>query len=69
MSLEELFCQVDDFCQAFMPEWETTLVNEAIGQKPWQYQMSASEIMTIETLSIFIKVKLLVCGKNPFPNS
>ena len=50
MSLEKLFYQVDDFCQVFMPEWEATLVNEAIGQKPWQCQMSASKIMTIMML-------------------
>lgn len=50
MNLEELLCQVDDFCQAFMPEWEATLVNEGVCQKPWQCQMSVSEIMTIMIL-------------------
>ena len=47
MSLEELFCQVDDFCQVFMPKWEATLIDEGVCQKPWQCRMSASEIMTI----------------------
>ena len=50
MSLEELFCQVDDFCLLFMPEWEATLMEEGVCHKPWQCQMSASEIMTIVIL-------------------
>ena len=50
MSLEELYCQVDDFCLAFMPEWEASLIGEGVCHKPWQCQMSASEIMTIMIL-------------------
>lgn len=50
MSLEELFCQVDDFCQIFMPQWEATLIDEGVSQKTWQCQMAPSEIMTIMIL-------------------
>jgi len=47
MILEELFCQVDDFCREFMPKWESQLISNGVQQKSWQCQMSASEIMTI----------------------
>ena len=47
MILEEIFCLVDDFCNEFMPEWESQLLTNKVQHKPWQCQMSASEIMTI----------------------
>lgn len=47
MILEDLYCQVDDFCQAFMPEWHKSLVDNGVRKKPWSCQMSCSEIMTI----------------------
>jgi hypothetical protein len=50
MILEELFCQVDDFCKRFMPQWEATLISEGVQQKHWQCQMTASEIITIMIL-------------------
>ena len=50
MILEALFCQVDDFCISFMPQWESTLIEEGICQKTWQCRMTPSEIMTIVLL-------------------
>ena len=47
MILEEMFCQVDDFCNLFMPSWETCLLEQGLQKKTWQCQMSSSEIMTI----------------------
>ena len=47
MSLEELYCKVDDFCQSFMPEWHASLIENKIRQKPWSCRMSLSEIMTL----------------------
>ena len=47
MSIEELFCLVDDFCQCFMAEWMKLLIT--YGAKPRQRQgkLSPSEIITI----------------------
>jgi hypothetical protein len=28
MNLTRLFCEVDDFCKAFIPEWEKTQLDE-----------------------------------------
>jgi hypothetical protein len=50
MILEELYCQVDDFNQGFMCEWEATLIENKVSKKSWECQMSASEIMTIMIL-------------------
>jgi hypothetical protein len=46
MSLLELFCDVDDFCQAFWKEEPKQLVSKT-GQRLRQSQLSESEIMTI----------------------
>jgi hypothetical protein len=35
MILEDLFCQVDDFCQAFMPDWEQSLIDQGVCRKAW----------------------------------
>jgi hypothetical protein len=48
--LEALFCQVDDFCISFMPQWEKTLIEADVCRKTWQCTMSPSEIMTIVLL-------------------
>lgn len=47
MSLLELFCHVDAFCQLFLPEWDRQL--RAHGQRSRQRsgQLAMSEIMTI----------------------
>jgi len=46
MSLLELFCDVDDFCQAFWREQPKQLVSKT-GQKLRKSQLSESEMMTI----------------------
>jgi hypothetical protein len=45
MSLLELFCAVDDFCQAVEPDWRRRLLSN--GRRQRAGQMSTSEIMTI----------------------
>lgn len=47
MSLLELFCDVDDFCQTFLPQWEQ--LQRAQGQRTRRRagQLSVSEVMTI----------------------
>jgi hypothetical protein len=47
MSLLELFCHVDDFCQVFYPRWQAKLVTPDIRQRDRKRSLSPSEIMTI----------------------
>lgn len=46
-SLLELFCDVDDFCQAFLPTWQKQLLATGAIQRQRNRQLSLSEIMTI----------------------
>ena len=46
-SLVELFCHVDDFCQAFEPHWNHTLLQNGLKQRQRERSLSLSEIMTI----------------------
>jgi hypothetical protein len=45
-SLVELFCDVDDFCQAFLPGWEGKQLASGLKQRR-RGQLCLSEIMTI----------------------
>ena len=47
MSLLELFCAVDDFCQAFEPEWQQALFSQGLRQRRRQSKLCLSERMTI----------------------
>lgn len=47
MSLEALFCDVDDFCQAFLPHWQHEQLTHGERQRRRPGQLSVSEIMTI----------------------
>src|SRR3954452_11725364 len=44
----EVFCEVDDFCQAFLPQWEASLLGPG-GPAPRGPQpgLSSSEIITL----------------------
>ena len=46
-SLEELFCHIDDFCQAFEPQWQATLMGNGVNRRQRARALSLSEIMTI----------------------
>jgi hypothetical protein len=46
-SLTELFCDVDDFCQAFLPAWRKQLLSAGEIQRQRERSLSVSEIMTI----------------------
>ena len=46
-SLEELFCDIDDFCDGFEPKWETQLLTQGRKTRRREKQLSLSEIMTI----------------------
>lgn len=47
ISLEELFCHVDDFCQKFEPLWQERLLEDGCKHRHRQRQLCLSEIMTI----------------------
>jgi hypothetical protein len=47
MSLLELFVDVDDFCQVFLPIWQKRLLGEGSKKRLREGQLSLSEMMTI----------------------
>lgn len=46
-SLDALFCHIDDFCQAFLPHWQASLIDSGVKRRNRSRSMSLSEIMTI----------------------
>jgi hypothetical protein len=46
-SLTELFCDVDDFCQSFVPVWRKQMLSAGEIQRQRERSLSISEIMTI----------------------
>jgi hypothetical protein len=46
-SLTELFCDVDDFCQLFVPIWRQQMCTAGEQQRQRERSLSLSEIMTI----------------------
>lgn len=46
-SLLELFCHVDDFCQAFLPKLEQHLLESGAIQRRRERSLCMSEVMTI----------------------
>jgi transposase len=47
LSLEELFCHVDDFCQSFEPQWKKQMLGFGLQIRNRPRSLSLSEIMTI----------------------
>lgn len=47
MSLLELFCHVDDFCQTFLPAFQAHSLESGMHQRRRARSLSSSEIMTI----------------------
>jgi hypothetical protein len=47
LSLEELFCSVDDFCQVFEPQWQSHLLSCNLQSRKRKRTLCLSEIMTI----------------------
>jgi hypothetical protein len=48
--IEEIFCEIDDFCKAFFPQFERGLLPASNAKRKRAVSMSASEIMTIVIL-------------------
>ncbi len=47
MSLLDLFCKIDDFCQEFEVGWHQQLVSDGVKKRRRLGTMSLSEMMTI----------------------
>jgi hypothetical protein len=47
LSLEALFCHVDDCCRWFEPQWKQQLLGEGVQQRQRSRSLCLSEIMTI----------------------
>jgi Transposase DDE domain len=47
ISLEELFCSVDDFCHSFEGQWKQQLLGNGLRHRNRAHSLSLSEIMTI----------------------
>jgi Transposase DDE domain len=45
--LVETFCAVDDFCKAFLPQWEAYLISEGTSPRGPDPGLSVSEIITL----------------------
>ncbi len=45
--LAEVFCEVDDFCQAFFPQWEAHLIGSGAAPRGPEPGLCASEIITL----------------------
>jgi Transposase DDE domain len=48
LSLEELFCSVDDFCKIFEPLWHKQRLSDGYKHRQRNAQLSLSEVMTIQ---------------------
>jgi len=47
MSLTQLFCDVDDFCKVFIPEWEKTQIESGEKKRRRKRSISTSEIISL----------------------
>jgi hypothetical protein len=47
MSLEALFCAVDDFCRIFEQQWQQRLISSGVRRRCRARALSPSEMMTI----------------------
>ena len=47
MSLEDLFCDVDDFCHLFLPAWYRQQLTDGIRKRRRSSRLTLSEILTI----------------------
>ncbi len=47
MDLTQIFCDVDDFCQTFIPFWRQNLIGEGTNRRNREHTMSISEMITI----------------------
>ena len=46
-NLVELYCDVDDFCKVFIPQWQKQLLEDGSRQRRRDSRMSMGEMMTV----------------------
>ena len=77
MSLEDLFCDVDDFYHLFLPAWHRQLLTDGKRQRRHIRRLALSEIMTIlidfhlaqsRNFKAFYLLHLCRYCRNEFPN-
>lgn len=75
--LVELFCDVDDFCKVFIPQWEKQLLEDGTRVRQREGRMTNSEIMTIvinfhmshyRDFKNYYRGYVAIMYKNEFPN-
>ena len=62
-NLVELFCDVDDFCKVFIPQWRKQLLEDGTRKRQRDCRMSMSEIMTVIigfTPRIIVILKIII---------
>lgn len=47
MNITELYCDVDDFCQIFLPAWQNTRLPGSPRKRQRAFTMSPAEVMTL----------------------
>ena len=47
MSLEDLFCDIDDFCRLFLPAWHRQLLTDGARRRQRASRLTLGEILTI----------------------
>ncbi len=77
MSLEDLFCDVDEFCRVFLPAGHRRLLTDGTRQRRRTSRLTLSEIMTIliyfhqaqyRNFKAFYLLHLCRHGRDEFPN-
>ena len=49
LSLEDLFCDVDEFCRVFLPAWHRRLLTDGTRQRRRTSRLTLSVILNFET--------------------
>ena len=47
MNITEIYCDVDDFCQVFLPAWQDALLPKKTPKRQRSFTMSPAEVMTL----------------------
>lgn len=50
--LEEIFCDIDDFCRVFIPQWHEYLLTSGQRERQRACRLSMGEIMTLLILGL-----------------
>jgi hypothetical protein len=50
VNIEKVFCEVDDFCQKFIPVWKQSLIESGEKQRLKPGRLTESEVITLLVL-------------------